>query len=157
MSTPRIPTDRATVLWTLAGGLVGFLAWEIYTGWINPLILGFSFGPLPLIKGLLGISSDAIAYALHALTGIVVYAFAYRLVLRPAVPGPWLVPALILGLATWFVALGVLAPLTGAPFMINFGTLTWASLAGHVVMALGIGVVVEYGPSLARPAKRAFS
>lgn len=152
MTLHRIVPDTATIVWTLLGGLVGFALWELYTGWLNPLIFGFAFGPLPLIKGLFGISSDALAYALHALTGIVVYAFAYTLVLRPLIPGPWVLPALVLGLATWGLALGVFAPQTGAPFMLNFGTLTWASLIGHVLMGVGVGAVVAHGPALRRAA-----
>ncbi len=147
----RLP-DTQTLAWTLAGGLVGFGLWEIYSGWINQLIFGFAFGPLPLIKGLLGISSDTVAFALHAFTGIVVYALGYTLVLRPLLPGPWVLPALVLGIATWFLALGILAPQTGAPFMLNFGNLTWASLIGHVLLGLGVGAVTHYGPRLLRPA-----
>lgn len=152
MTFHRFVPDTARLVWTLVGGIAGFALWELYTGWLNPLIFGFTFGPLPLIKGLFGLSSDALAYALHALTGIVVYAFAYTLVLRPLIPGPWVIPALALGLATWILALGVFAPQTGAPFMLNFGTLSWASLIGHVLMAGGIGAVVAYGPRLRRAA-----
>ena len=155
MTFARFDVDKATVAWTLAGGLAGFALWELWAGWLNPMLLGFALSPLPLVKGVLGIQSDALAYALHAFTGVVVYAAVYRFALRPVLPGPWLVPALVLGVATWALALGVFAPQVGAPFMLNFGPMAWSSLAGHVLLALGVGAVTTWGPRLLRPLARA--
>ena len=156
MTLTRFGVDATTVAWTLVAGLAGFALWELWAGWLSPATFGFAMNPLPLVKGLLGVESDALAYALHAFTGIVVYAALYRFALRPLLPGPWLVPALVLGVATWALALGVLAPQVGAPFMLNFGPMAWSSLLGHVALGLGVGAVTARGPrargSRARPA-----
>ena len=157
MTFARFDVDKATLAWTLAGGLAGFALWELWAGWLNPLLLGFALSPLPLVKGVLGIQSDALAYALHAFTGVVVYAAVYRFALRPVLPGPWLVPALVLGVATWALALGVFAPQVGAPVMMNFNAMAWGSLAGHVLLALGIGAVTAWGPRAVRPLARAIA
>ncbi len=155
MTFDRSMLDPATFAWTLAGGLAGFVLWEVWGGWLSPLLFGFAMSPLPLVKGLLGIGDDTLAYTVHAFTGIVAYAFAFRLVLRPLLPGPWLVPALALGVVTWIVALGVIAPQVGAPFMLNFGPMAWSSLVGHVLLGLGVGAVTAHGPQFVRPLVRA--
>jgi hypothetical protein len=155
MNSARFGVDKATLARTLAGGFAGFALFELWSGWLSPALLGFALSPLPLVKGVLGLQSDALAYALHAFTGVVVYALVYRLVLRPLLPGPWLVPALVLGVATWALALGVFAPQVGAPVMMNFNAMAWGSLAGHVLLALGIGAVTAWGPRAVRPLARA--
>ncbi len=133
------------VVWALIGGVVGLIVWEICSGPINHTIFSRPFGPIPLIKGLFGIDSTQLARAIHIITGVVAYPLVYVWVLRPLLRSVWLVPSIILGFATWFFALGIIAPLAGIPFMLNFGALTWASLLGHMLMALGIGVIAERG------------
>ena len=52
----------------------------------------------------------------------------------------------VLGAATWFFALGIVAPVSGLPFLLGVGAITWAALVGHLVY----GLVVAGGLALAR-------
>jgi hypothetical protein len=39
--------------------------------------------------------------------------------------------------------------------MMNFNAMAWGSLAGHVLLGLGIGAVTAWGPRAVRPLVRA--
>lgn len=142
--------EASLLTWTLAGGAVGFGFWEFYTGVLLPTLLGISFGPIGLVQSsvdkLIGFRPEyAVAFALHAFTGIVAYSLAYSWVLRPVMQRlHWSIPAAVLGVATWIFALGIMAPFAfNAPFMLNFGNVSLLSGFGHLIMALIIGGVAE--------------
>jgi len=136
------------LLFAFLGGLLGLGAWEVYTKVLNPMVFGFSFGPVPLIEGLaqtvLNLQiGTALAWAVHIATGAIAYALIFVWIVRPLF-GP-LLGFLVLGAGTWFLALGILAPLANNPFMLGWGTLTWASLIGHLVYAFVTAMIAEIG------------
>ena len=137
----RLLQDGAALL---AGGVVALIAWEVFVGSVIPQLLGGPrFGPVGLVGQVLnavigynpGLTTNTI---LHYLTGIVFYqvALAGLIVLTDRIIGlrlPAVVWGVIWGVATWFIALGVFASIAGFGFMLGFGTITWWSLAGHLV------------------------
>ena len=62
---------------------------------------------------------------------------AYRLASRMVSLG-WLVDSLILGADTWFSAIGIVAPVSGLPFLLGMGAMMWAALVGHLVYGLAV-------------------
>ncbi len=111
--------------------------WEIFAKGIAPLIMGGPLSPngliVSLIKSQIGIKPPGyVATVLHWATGLAAYPVGF-LVLATVLPRiGFLGQGMIVGIGTWFLALGVFAPLAGLPFMLNFGTITWVSLWGHL-------------------------
>ena len=140
----------------LAGGLVGLIAFEVFGRYGAPFIMGGPLSPIGLVlalfKNFLGLPIGAtLAHGVHYATGIVFYPLGYLAMtlaagavgVRLAGLGAGLVWGLVWGVVTWFLALGVFASLAGLPFMLNFTTITWVSLLGHLAYGLGAALVYE--------------
>lgn len=154
-TTPTAPGARELAL-LFAGGLAGLIAFEVFASLIAPLIMGGPLQPAGLVvalfKALFGVDpGSSVATLIHYATGIVGYPIAYWLFSR-LVLGTRVIPnGIIWGVLTWILALGVLTTLAGLPFMLNFGTITWVSLAGHV--AYGLVAVAVFELALARTSR----
>jgi hypothetical protein len=134
----------------LLAAVAALIAWEVFARVLAPLWIGGPLQPTGLVKTLfanvLGLPvGQAAAQAVHLATGLLVYPAAYFVATRIKSLG-WVADGAILGAATWFFALGVLAPASGLPFLLGFGTIAWASLAGH----LAYGFALAGGFTLAR-------
>lgn len=129
----------------LLAGVFGETVFELYAWVISPAVFGVTLEPTNLVVGL---SQTFLAldltywqgFALHMILGaagfpITVYAVARLL------GGMYLLSGILTGLALWFVAQGMLAPLMGRSFMMGFGAYTQSSFVGHVGMTLVIGAV----------------
>ncbi len=120
-------------------GLLGYLIWQVYTTYISPVELR----PEQLVKNVFGIESDLLANMVHFLTAVVVYPVLW-MILERMVPGvkefAWVIRILVLGILTWFLAIGVFSPLAGGAFMAGWSSLTWASLGGHILYSMPITV-----------------
>ncbi|MCR9087495.1 MAG: hypothetical protein NXH97_12200 [Rhodobacteraceae bacterium] len=126
-------------------GLAGELAFELYAWLISPVLFGVRLEPANLVVGLIQkYLGPALPYsagfALHFALGALVFPLVVWLVHRITRTG-WLVSGAITGLALWFIAQGILAPLMGRAFMMGFGSYTQSSLIAHVGMTLVIAVV----------------
>ena len=134
----------------LLGGVAGLVLWELFTRLFAPLVLGFQFSPLPLIAALFQTlfgqnPGELINTLVHYATGIVFYQIGIVILVVIAGAVGVRLPALVWGIVwggiTWFLALGVFAPITGAAFLLDYGNLTWASLGGHLIYAItAVGV-----------------
>jgi hypothetical protein len=134
----------------LIAAVAALIAWEIFARAIAPAWIGGPLQPTGLAKSLfanvLGLPiGQTAAQAVHVLTGLIAYPAAYLLARRIASLG-WIADGALLGAATWFFALGIVAPAAGLPFLLGVGAITWAALVGHLVY----GLAVTGGFALAR-------
>lgn len=143
------------IITVLLAGLVGTALWEVFARAITPLVIGGPLEPVGLIKSVInktfGIAqfSTASAQQLHYFTGIIGYPLGYLLIARPMAKTltpflPWWVVSALYGVALWVFALYIMAHFfAGFPAFLGFGTLSWMSLAGHVLMAIGFGAIIR--------------
>jgi hypothetical protein len=121
-------------------GLIGEISFELYAWLISPVLFGVTLQPSNLVIALtakfFGVSlPHSVAFLIHFTIGALgfgVFTYLVRLQFPTRV---WLT-GLIAGLALWFVAQGILAPVIGRSFMMSFGTYTQSSFIGHVGMTL---------------------
>ncbi len=82
------------------------------------------------------------AYAAHLTLGAVGFPLGYFILRRTIFARlPWYVAGLGWGVILWFIAQGILAPLMGRAFMMDWVPYTWVSLFAHPMMALIIAGV----------------
>ncbi|MBK1669271.1 hypothetical protein CKO28_14635 [Rhodovibrio sodomensis] len=142
--------DGRTGAALLIAAAAALVAWEIFARAIAPVWIGGPLQPTGLVKSLfanvLGLPvGQAAAQAVHLATGLLVYPAGYLAATRIKSLG-WAADGAVLGAATWFFALGIVAPVSGLPFLLGVGAITWAALAGHLIY----GLVVTGGFALAR-------
>lgn len=129
-------------------GLVAETVFEFYAWLISPIIFEKTLVPAKLLIGLsqkfAGFALPyEFAFVIHFLIGSLgfpLFVYVAQKVLRT----PLLITGLISGIALWFIAQGVLAPLMGRAFMMGFGAYTQSSFIGHVGMALIIALIFKY-------------
>ena len=131
-------------------GIVGVFAWDITNDVLSRLLFSTRPEPAPLVMALLGLPGGPggyrwLAELIHYATGVIAYPLGYVLVVRQILPLPWIVKGALWGAALWVFALGIMAPLAGNPFMLNWGNITWASGLGHVMLGIGIAFTFERG------------
>ena len=128
---------------TLAVGIGGLVVWEFFARLIAPLWIGFALDPTALIGMALGVEGRP-AQILHILTGLVFFPAGYVLVVRPLAALvcarlSWIVVGAGYGVVLWVFAMYVMASLLGgAPPFLGFEPVAWASLVGHVALAVAI-------------------
>ncbi len=138
----RLPSLR-TFAALVAGGLAADIAWEVWARVVTPLIVGGPLQPAALILSLFRLPPEYFLQAeiLHVATGLVFYPLVMWGIRTYVYAGSRLVDGLVIGLFTWFLALGVFAPLAGLPFMLGFILLAWMSGIGHVLYGLVLSFV----------------
>lgn len=138
----RLPARR-TFLALIGGGIAADLAWEVWARAITPAVLGGPLQPAALILSLFRLPQAYYGHAevLHLATGAVFYPLLFWAIRTHLVRGSRVFDGMVIGLATWVLALGVFAPLAGLPFMLNFIPLAWMSGIGHLVYGLVLSVV----------------
>lgn len=139
--TDTRPQPARTGAALVLGATVGLIAWELFARGIAPVWTGGPLQPTELIRGLFANAlgwpvGSATALALHLVTGLLAYPAVFYLLTRAHSFG-WAADGLLWGVATWFLALGVIAPWAGLPFLLDVGAVTWAALAGHLLYGLG--------------------
>jgi len=126
-------------------GLVGELAFEAYAWLISPLLFGVALAPSNLVMALTNIAFGLeiphwFAFVIHfsiGAFGFAAFVFATHLVSKTSM----ILSGAITGFVLWFIAQGILAPVVGRSFMMDFGAYTQSSFIGHVGMAILIGFV----------------
>ncbi len=148
----RAAAPSATTLFHLAiGGLAGLGLWEVWAHVPTTLAVGGPLEPPGLIKSLFqnlfGVAvPDVWARALHYFTGVIGYPVGYYVLTRHVKSfGPRL-DGWIWGVITYFIALGVFAPLAGLPFLLLEwgGRLSLMSLIGHALYGWFAAFVFEH-------------
>ncbi len=157
--TTATGSQNNTLLTVLIGGIVATLIWEAFARFGAPLWIGGPLEPAGLVKSVfnnglgfplsnLPVDPNISAQAIHLATGIIGYPIGYILIARPIANAilpalPWWLVAAIYGVALWVFALYFMAHLlAGFPAFLNFQPISWASLVGHVLYALGLGAIV---------------
>lgn len=131
----------------LLAGLTGEIAFELYAWLVSPLLFGLSLEPANLVIALTRMStglqlSYGAAFPIHFVIGAVGFSLFLWIVHRASGLGLDLSGALA-GLALWFIAQGILAPVVGRDFMMGFGPYTQSSFIGHVGMCLLMALVLR--------------
>lgn len=157
--------DGYLIATILFAGAAATLAFDVFGQAISPLLksvaspwLGAKLAPVPLAQAVLAkitgvpgkeLGAFGIPYALHALTGLVIYPLGYLLAVRPvsvriAPQVPWFLSAVGYGVMLWVFALYAMAHLiAGNPPFLGFGSITWVALWAHIVFALTAAAVIE--------------
>lgn len=130
----------------LFAGLIGQLAFELYSWLISPLLFGTPLQPANLVMALTKMSTGVVlsypaAFVIHTLIGIGFVGLVW--VFHKIFPLGVIKAGAAAGFALWFVAQGILAPVVGRSFMMGFGTYTQSSFIAHVGMALIMGAVLK--------------
>jgi len=153
---PIAPARLAATI--LIAGALATVAFDFFGQVVSPLMksvaspyLGAKLAPVPLAQAVLakltGVEGKVLGglglpYGLHILTGLIAYPLGWLLIVRPAwravAPAlPWIVPAVVYGVALWVFALYIMAHLVaGNPAFLSFTGITWVALVGHVLFAV---------------------
>ncbi|MEO1199909.1 MAG: DUF6789 family protein [Pseudomonadota bacterium] len=139
---------RNDIIAILIAGAIAETVFEIIAWLVTPALFGFALQPAFLIDALstiyLGLPLGyPTAFGLHVLAGIVLFPLGYRLMISILPIKPAWITGTIWGVILWFLAQGILAPLAGRLFMMDWSAFTWASLIGHVIYGLALGVAYK--------------
>ena len=139
------PSKLKTPLVIVGAGIVAEIVFEAYAWLISPKIFGPKLEPANLVKGLmkkfLGLELSYMqAFFIHLFVGAVIFSLAVYLISK-LLKSRYVLGGFVTGLALWFTAQGILAPLMGRSFMMDFGPYTQSSFIGHVGMTLIIGFI----------------
>lgn len=155
---------KRTIFILLSAGALATLAFDAYGQGISPLIGDARLAPVGLanstLKTVFGASPKGLAHLLHASTGLIFYVLGYFLIARPVqravLPAvPWLVTAVVYGVALWVFALYIMAHLVaGMPAFLGFSGITWVALWGHILYALVAASVIEANGLAFKPSTR---
>ncbi|WP_299701084.1 hypothetical protein [uncultured Tateyamaria sp.] len=142
-----------TVGTVLTAGAFATIAFDAFGQALSPLFGYAKLAPVGLagasLKAIFGANPSGAAHLLHALTGLILYAFGYFVIARPiqlaVMPRlHWSITAVVYGIALWVFALYVMAHLvTGNKPFLGFTGITWVALWGHVVYALVAASIME--------------
>ncbi len=145
MNTFSEPLPLIAVL--LIAGVTAEIVFESFGLLLAPVLFGFQMEPANLVIGLIktftGVQvSYTTAYVLHLCVGAIVFPTGYVLLRRTMLARlPWVAAGLIWGVILWFIAQGILAPMMGRAFMMDWVPYTWASLIAHPTMTVVIAFV----------------
>jgi hypothetical protein len=144
------PLTAATVATSLMAGVAADVTWEIWARLITPLWVGGPLEPAALVQSVFGLESRLVGELIHLVVGFVFYPIGYLYIARPIARVvtpflPWWAVALGFGVGLWVFALYVMAHLiAGLPPFLDFIPLAWASLGGHMLFGLVVGIVVRW-------------
>ncbi|NRB01883.1 MAG: hypothetical protein HRU30_01330 [Rhodobacteraceae bacterium] len=155
-----IETRTATIV--LTAGAIATLSFDLFGQSLAPLFGYAKLAPVGLagatLKKVFGANPSGAAHLLHVLTGVLAYAIGWFAIARPlqraVLPNlPWLVTAVVYGVALWVFALYVMAHLvTGNKPFLGFTGITWVALWGHILYAVVAGWIMEaYGARFELP------
>jgi hypothetical protein len=151
LAKPAFPPLTGPLMTTaLLAGIAADLTWEVWARGVTPFLVGGPLEPAALVQSVFGLESRLIAEIIHLVVGFVFYPIGYLYVARPlataVVPSlPWWAVAASFGVGLWVFALYIMAHLiAGLPAFLGFIPLTYASLAGHILFGLVVGIVVRW-------------
>ena len=155
---PALPVRMSAIFDTLGvlfvAGFFGTLAFDFWGQVISPALGLGALSPHGLARSLLGAlglpNSNFAGYFMHFyIVGLMAYPVGWRFIFKPIwnriphTPGGWMIPATLYGIGLWVFAIGGITVLAGLPFFLNFGTITWVALVGHIAYAIAMVAVME--------------
>ncbi len=143
------PLTQETLVTSLLAGFAADVTWEFWARGITPFLVGGPLEPAALVQSVFGFQNVVVGEIIHLVVGLVFYPIGYLFIARPLqraiLPGlPWWLTAAGFGLGLFVFALYVMAHLiAGLPAFLGWIPLAFASLAGHVLFGLIVGLVVK--------------
>ena len=151
LSKGAFALPSARTIWHLfIGGCAGLGFWEAFSAVPTAMVAGFPLQPPELVKSLfqntLGLTiSNVFAHAVHYITGLILYPLGYWIITRLIKSFGMPADGWIWGVATYFIALGVMAPLAGQTFLLlDVPLLSLMSLIGHAAYGYLAALVFEH-------------
>ena len=144
---PHRPAARDLAMTAIVAGSVATIAFDIWGQAVAPA-LGFgNLAPVPLARGtlnlFLGLDSEAAAQFMHLfLVGLVAYPLGWLLIAKPLLARfglGWPAASALYGFGLWVFAIGIVASTVTGAFFLNFTTITWLALVGHVLYGIVCG------------------
>ena len=143
-----------SLLTMLIAGALSTVAFDFFGQSLSPWLGFANLAPVPLanqtIQTFTGAPFVPAAHLLHYVAGMIAYPLGWMLIadpLRKAIwpDFPYLLAAVVYGVALWVFALYVMLHLVngGAAFA-GFTGITWVALAGHVLFAIVTAIVVKW-------------
>ncbi len=143
-----LPSTR-TVWHLFLGGCAGLGFWEAFSAVPTAWVAGFPLQPPELVKSLfqnmLGLTlPHTFAHLVHDVTGFLLYPIGYWILTRMIKSFGQTTDGWIWGVVTYFIALGVMAPLAGQTFLLlDVPLLSFMSLIGHAIYGFIAALVFE--------------
>ena len=144
-------------IWTiLIAGAFATIAFDLFGKGLSPAFGFAKLAPVGLatqsLKSIFGAIPKGAGDIVHALTGLIAYPLGWVLIARPVqqklIPNlPWLITAVVYGIALWVFALYVMASLVAGnkPFL-GWAGITYVALWGHIIYAIVMAYVIEKNP-----------
>jgi hypothetical protein len=149
--TRGLALPSARTIWHLfIGGCAGLGFWEAFSAVPTAMVAGFPLQPPELVKSLFqnmfgATISNTFAHTVHYVTGFLFYPIGYWIVTRMIRSFGMSADGWIWGVATYFFALGVMAPLAGQSFLLrDVPLLSLMSLIGHAIYGYIAALVFEH-------------
>lgn len=144
--------DKLGILFV--AGFFGTLVFDIWGQAIAPALGLGALSPHGLARSLLGTlglpNSNFAGYFVHFyLVGLIAYPVGWLYIFKPVwtalpkTPTGWMIPAAVYGIGLWVFAIGGITVIAGLPFFLNFSTITWVALVGHIAYAIAMVAVME--------------
>lgn len=140
-----------TLVTMLVAGCVATIAFDLFGQALSPLAGYAKLAPVPLAtqtwQVLTGEQNGAMGHLLHYIAGLIAYPVGWMFIWRPIAeklipPMPWLISAVLYGVALWVFALYIMAHLVaGNPAFLGFTGITWVALIGHILFAVVTAMV----------------
>lgn len=155
---PAVSERKTAILDTLGilfvAGFFGTLVFDFWGQVISPALGLGALSPHGLARSLLGSlglpNSNFAGYFMHFyVVGLIAYPVGWRYIFKPVwnaipqAPKGWMIPAALYGIGLWVFAIGGVTVIAGLPFFLNFGTITWVALVGHIAYAITMVAVME--------------
>ena len=140
MSVPSAQARHQAYISIALAGLAGEIAFELYAWLISPMLFGVILQPSNLVIALIAKFTSlqiphSLAFPIHFIIGSFGFGLFVYLI-RLFVSSKVWISGFVSGIFLWFIAQGLLAPLIGRSFMMDFGAYTQSSFIGHVGMTL---------------------
>lgn len=142
-----------TIVTILVAGALSTVAFDFFGQSLSPWLGFANLAPVPLanqvIQTVFGEPFLPGAHFLHYLAGMIAYPVGWILIAEPlrrrfAPQLPWLLAAVLYGVALWIFALYIMAHLIASnPAFLGFTGITWVALVGHVIFAVVTAIVAR--------------
>lgn len=143
----KIPAKKQLTAIVIAG-VIAESSFELYAWLISPALFGLTLQPSKLVMAIANMTVGAelpysVAFVIHALIGSIGFATAVYIT-RQVSKLSYPIAGAVTGSLLWFIAQGILAPLIGRPFMMEFGAYTQSSFIGHVGMTMVAALIMRH-------------
>lgn len=147
------PLDVQTLGMMFISGFVATNAFDLWGQVVSPAVGFANLSPhglaLSLLQSLGLPSNDFAGYFVHFyLVGLIGYPVGWLFIFAPAWRAArgethWFAPSAIYGFGLWIFAIGGVTAVAGLPFFLNFTSIAWVALVGHVLYGVVMVAVMR--------------